>query len=104
VVFATRGRIWITAIGGTFARLQGQQDQILVASEIEVMVGVIFMGGGGNVEGDSEDDVGVDQGLGGGSRRGPAGEEQQQQRQRERQPSEGGSGMGERGEGELSHQ
>jgi hypothetical protein len=74
MVFATRGRIWITAIGGTFARLQGQQDQILVASEIEVIVRVIFMGGGGNVDGDSEDDVGVDKGLGGGSRRGPAGE------------------------------
>jgi hypothetical protein len=53
------------------------------------MVRVIFMGGGGNVDRDSEDDVGVDQGLGGGSRRGPAGEGAAA-------AAPGGSGMGER--------
>jgi hypothetical protein len=62
---------------------------------IEVRVRVIFMGGGGNVGGDSEDDVGVDQGWVEDLVEGRPEREQQQQRQRERRPSEGG--MCERG-------
>ena len=72
MVFATGREIWITAIGGTFARLQGQQEQILVASDIKDRVRTIFIGSG-NIGGDLEDNVIVDQGLGGRSRRGPAG-------------------------------
>jgi hypothetical protein len=66
MVIAPGRKIWITAIGGNFARLQGQQDQILVAP-IKDRVKTIFIGSG-NVGRDSEDNV-TDQGLSRRSRR-----------------------------------
>jgi hypothetical protein len=49
----------ITAISGSLARTTRQQDQILVAGTkyimlaIRIRIRVIFMGGGGNINGDA---------------------------------------------------
>jgi hypothetical protein len=66
MVIAPGRKIWITAIGGNFAPLQGQQDQIIVAP-IKDRVRTIFIGSG-TIGRNSEDNV-IDQELSRRSRR-----------------------------------